>query len=84
MSLISKIINFILSPWWFKESYSKYYINKKSGTGFTLYEMVSFFWQIPLVILSFGFKNSESESENWTKGLFLGFLHVYIILLIIE
>lgn len=69
--MIIKIINFILSPWWKKDPYSEYYWNKEKTTGYTLIELLSFLWIIPLVILTFGFEVSNNKFKDNCKIVFL-------------
>lgn len=69
--MIIKILNFILYPWWEKEEDSEYYWNKEKTTGYTLNQLFSFLWIIPLIILTFGFEVSKSKFENNCKIIFL-------------
>jgi hypothetical protein len=69
--MIIKILNFILSPWYKKEESSEYYWNKEKTTGYTLNELVSFLWIIPLVILTFGFEVSNNKFKDNCKIIFL-------------
>ena len=79
-----KFITFILSPWWVKDPYSKYYYNRKRTVGYTFSELVSFLWIIPLVILSFGFTVSGNDRENMYKALFLGIFYSIVIVAVLE
>lgn len=79
-----KFINFILSPWWIKDPYSNYYFNKKKTVGYTLYELVSILWVIPLYFISFGLIISDNKSRDNCLAMFLGFFYAVILIVILE
>lgn len=79
-----RFINFILSPWWIKEPHSNYYWNRKRTVGYTLYELVSFLWIIPLIILSFGLTVSNNKYRDNCLSMLLGLFYALILIVIME